>query len=302
MKGVFRLYQNGELIAERENVITTEGKKMIQRYLAGQSANLGDAIALGVAGSPSALAADTRLNFEIARIPVRLKNADFTNSVIVFKGTLPQEDVYTIYEMGLWSQYSDAIAGEFSSRLLTTFNTVIEPWTNVTLDAVNVRTSADSAKVTAGASATVQVRNASVDMDLSGYSGNDRVTLAFYKPDNNMLGVTFVFEDATTGGKYASSEVAINGLSVGYNVISVAKSAFTQTGTVSWASITRYGVDVRANATGSNISLDAIRIEDTDTVNRDFVLVSHTTSGSALATKTAIAPMDVEYAIDITVA
>jgi hypothetical protein len=301
VKGVFRLYQDGELIAERENTITTDGKKLIQRFLAGQSASLGDAIALGVADSPSSSTSDTKLNFEIARIPVALKNADFGSNVIVFKGTLPIEDVYTIYEMGLWSQYNNALAGEFQSRLLTTFNTVIEPWTNVTLDTVNVRTSADSAKVTVGASATVQVRNASVNMDLSGYSGSDTFNLAFYKPDNNMTTIKMIFIDTANGGNY-SATTTISALPVGYNVISVAKSAFTLTGIANWAQITSYGFDITANATGSNVSLDALRIEDTDTVNRDYSLISHTTSGSVLATKTAVAPMDVEYAVNVTVA
>jgi len=75
----------------------------------------------------------------------------------------------------------------------------------------------------------------------------------------------------------------------------------TQTGTVSWANITRYGFDITANASGSNVSLDAFRIEDTDTINQDFALVSHTTSGSVIATKTSTAPMDIEYAIGVTV-
>lgn len=302
MKGVFRLYQNGLLVAEKENVVTTNGKRLIQRYLAGQSASLGEAIALGVNGSPSAAAADVRLNFEITRVPVALKSADFTAGTIVFKGTLPQEDVYTIYEMGLWSQYSDAIAAGFASSVLTKFNTAVESWTNITADTTNSRCSAQAAKVTVAASQTVSVRNSDVNLDLSGYSGNDLFSVAFYKPDNNMASVTFVFEDQTTGGNFKSPAQTISALPVGYNVVQVAKSAMVQTGTISWASINKFGMDVTATATGSNISLDSIRVEDTDTINQDYSLVSHTTSATPLATKTAVAPMDVEYAVNVTVA
>lgn len=299
MIGTFRFYQNGKKVAESRNVITTEGKRLITRYLAGQSKSLGEAIGLGV-GATAATAADVRLTFEVARVAVDLKNADYTNNVVVYKGTLPQDDVYQIYEMGLWSQNSNVLAAGFESRSLTTFDLIVEPWTNVTADAVNVRTSADAAKVTVTASATVSVRNASVQMDLSGYSGNDQVNLAFYKPDNNIAGITFAFEDQTTGGTLKSPEQVITGLPVGYNIISVAKSAFTQTGTISWASINRYGVDVRASATGSSVTLDSIRIEDTDTVNRDYVLISHSVLGAPLV-KTSSAPMDVEYALDFVV-
>jgi hypothetical protein len=301
MKGVFRLYQEGRLVAEVENTVTTAGKRLIQRYLAGQSANLGDAIGIGTMGSPSSAVGDVRLNFEITRVPVALKSADFTNNVIVFKGTLPQDDVYAIFEMGLWSQYSNALAAGFESRLLTTFNTVIEPWTNVTLDTTNVRSSIDSAKVTVGVSATVQTRNSNVLMDLSGFSGNDFFALSFYKPDNNMNSIKFVFEDLTGGGNYSSSAISISALPIGFNTITATKGSLTQTGTVSWANITRYGFDIAANASGSNVSLDAFRIEDTDTINQDYALVSHTTNATVLATKTAVAPMDIEYSLGVTV-
>lgn len=302
MKGVFRLYQDGVLVAEKENVVTTAGKRLIQRYLAGQSASLGEAIALGVSGSPSAVVGDVRLNFEIARVPVALKNADFSGGVIVFKGTLPQEDVYTIYEMGLWSQYSDALAAGFSSSVLTKFNTAVEAWSNVTADTTNARASAQAAKVTVAASQTVSARNSDVNLDLSGYSGNDLFSLAFYKPDNNIASIKFVFEDQTTGGNFKSAAVTVSSLPVGYNVVQVAKSTMVQTGTISWASINKFGIDVTATATGSNISLDSIRVEDTDTINLDYALVSHTTNATALATKTSVAPMDVEYAVNVTVA
>lgn len=302
MKGVFRLYQDGVLVAEKENVVTTAGKKLIQRYLAGQSASLGEAIALGVSGSPSAAVGDVRLNFEIARVPVALKNADFSGGVIVFKGTLPQEDVYTVYEMGLWSQYSDALAAGFASSVLTKFNTAVEAWSNVTADTTNTRASGQAAKVTVGSGATVSVRNSDVSLDLSGYSGNDLFSVAFYKPDNNIASVTFVFEDQTTGGNFKSAAQTISGLPVGYNVVQVAKSTMVQTGTISWASINKFGMDVTATATGSFISLDSIRVEDTDTINQDYALVSHTTNATALATKTSVAPMDVEYAVNVTVA
>lgn len=302
MKGIFRLYQDGVLISEKENTITTAGKKLIQRFLAGQSASLGEAIALGVSDSPSAAAADVRLNFEIARIPVALKNADFSSGVIVFKGTLPQEDNYSVYEMGLWSQYSDAIAAGFSSSILTRFNTAVEAWSNVTADTTNSRTSTQAAKVTVSASQTVSVRNSDVSLDLSGYSGNDLFSVAFYKPDNNIASFVLAFEDQTSGGSFKSPAQTITALPIGYNVVQIAKSAMVQTGTISWSSINKFGVDVTASGTGSYISLDSIRVEDTDTINQDYALVSHTTSATALATKTNVAPMDVEYAINVTVA
>lgn len=300
MRGTFRFYQEGKLVAARQNLLTNEGKRLVLRYLSGQSASLGEAIGLGVS-TTAAAATDSILGFEVARIPVILKNADYTNNVVVFKGTLPLTDVYTIYEAGLWSQYDNPLAGEFASRTLTEFDIVAESWTNMTADNANSRSYGQAGKVTVAASTTVSVRNSSVLMDLSGYSGNDKFLLAFYKPDNNIAGITLVFEDTSLGGNFKSAEINVAALPVGYNVVSVAKSAMVQTGNIAWSNINQYGFDVRAGTTGSSVSLDAYRIEDTDTINRDYVLVSHAVSSTPLITKTATAPMDVEYALDFVV-
>ncbi len=297
INGVYRFYQNGELVGEHKNLITTEGSRLVLRYLAGQSPSLGGAIAVGVSAT-AATTADTRLGFEISRQDVELRNADYVNTIVVFKGTIPQEESFKIYESGLWSTAANNLSGEFESKILTTFDFDLESWTNVTLDTTQQRTGVDAAKVTVSASSTVSPK-VDVDMDLSGYSANDTFLLAFYKPDNNITTIKMVFEDTTTGGSFNRS-VTISALPVGYNVISFRKGDFTATGTVSWSSINRMGFDVTAGGTGSYVILDAVRIEDTDTPNQEYILVSHSVLGSPI-TKTNVAPMDIEYALDFTI-
>lgn len=296
MKGIYRIYQEGRLIAEQENLITTEGKKLILRYLAGQAGSIGDALAVGVAAT-TPTASDYRLNFEIERVVVSLKNADYSNQYIIFKGTLPQIGEYQIYEVGLFSSFANSVAGDYAGRVLTTFDTTVEPWTNATVDTTAPRTSVDSILVTAGVSATVSTRNSTV-MDLAGYSGNDEFTLAFNKTGANITTLALAFENST-GGSYKRS-LSITGLSTGYNVLAFKKSDFTATGTIDWGTITSFGVDVTANASGGTIILDAIRVEDTDTVNPNYVMVSRALLSSPLA-KTSVAPLDIEYALDLSI-
>lgn len=296
MKGIYRFYQNGELIHEQENLLTTEGKKLILRYLAGQAGNIGDALAVGVAAT-APTASDYRLNFEIDRVVVSLKNADYANQYVIFKGTLPQASEYTIYEVGLFSNFANGIAGDYSSRALTVFDTTVETWTNSTVDTTGPRTSTASILVTAGASATVSTRT-STNMDLSGYSGNDEFTLAFNKTTANITTLALAFENST-GGVFKRS-LSISALPLGYNVLAFKKSDFTATGTIDWGTITSFGVDVTANASGGSIILDGIRVEDTDTINPNYVLVSRALLGAPLA-KTAVAPLDIEYALDVSI-
>ncbi|AXG66161.1 minor tail protein [Streptomyces phage Annadreamy] len=297
MKGVYRFYQGGELIAEHKNLLTTEGKRLILRYLAGQSPSLGAAIGLGVSGA-AATVDDTTLGFEIERVSVALKSADYTNSLVLFKGTVEQDTTFNIYEAGLWSSSSNTLSGEFDSKLLTTFDLSLEEWTNVTADTTANRTSEDSAKVSAAISSTTQAR-LDVEMDLSGYSVNDTFLLAFSKPNNNITTIKLVFEDPITGGSLSLSKT-VSALPTGYNILTFKKGDFVASGTINWDNITRMGFDVTAGGTAGYVILDGLRVEDVDTPNQDYILVSHAILSSPI-NKTNVAPMDVEYALEFSV-
>jgi hypothetical protein len=297
MRGIYRFYQNGNLVSESENLLTTEGKRLILRYLAGQSPSLGGAIGLGVS-SVAATVNDVVLGFEIERVAVNLKNADYTNNLVLFKGTIDQDAAFSIYEAGLWSTVSNDLSGEFDSRLITTFDTDLEAWTNVTVDTTANRTGPDAVKVSAAISSTTQAR-LDVDMDLSGYSANDTFYLAFSKPNNNISTIKLIFEDTVSGGSISLTKT-VSALPTGYNTLAFRKGDFTSSGTISWDNITRFGFDVTAGGTAGYVILDGLRVEDLDTPNQDFVLVSHTVLVSPLA-KTSTAPMDVEYALDFNV-
>ncbi len=297
MRGFYRFYQGGKLIAEHENLLTTEGKRLILRYLAGQSPSLGGAIGLGVS-SVAATVNDVIMGFEIERIPVSLKNADYTNNVVLFKGTIEQDAEFKIYEAGLWSTAANNLSGEFDSRIITTFDLDLEGWTNVTVDTTANRTGPDAVRVDAGSSATTQSR-LDVDMELSGYSANDTFYLAFSKANNNIASIKLIFEDVVSGGSLSLTKT-VSSLPTGYNILAFRKGDFVASGTISWDSITRMGFDVTATATAGYVILDGLRIEDLDTPNQDFVLVSHTVLSSPLV-KTNTAPMDVEYALDFSV-
>jgi hypothetical protein len=297
MRGTYRFYQNGELIAEQPNLITTEGTRLILRYLAGQSPSLGAAIGAGVSAT-AATVNDTLLGFEVERVAVNLRNADYTNGVVIFKGTIDQDVVLNIYEMGLWSAAANNLSGEFDSRLVTTFDLELEEWTNVTADTTANRTSADAVKVSAAISSTTSPR-LDVEMELSGYSANDTFLLAFSKPNNNISTIKLIFEDVVGGGN-ASLTKTVSSLPSGYNILPFRKGDFTITGTFGWDTVTRMGFDVTAGGTAGYVILDGLRVEDLDTPNQDFVLVSHAILGSPIS-KTNTAPMDVEYALDFNV-
>jgi hypothetical protein len=296
IQGTYRFYQHGKLIAAKKNLITTEGRRVILRYLAGSASGIGGAIALGTLEAAPTVD-DTRLGFEIHRATVTIRNVDYTANTVLFKGSVEQEAEFKIYEAGLWSSATNSL-GAMDSQTLSTFDTETEEWTNVTVDATQSRSSADSVRVDATASATTSART-EVEMDLTGYSPEDVFALAFYKADNNIASLTLAFENTITGGSLKLTKT-ISALPAGYNVVTFRKGDFVAAGSIAWDSIDTFGVDVTAGGTAGYVILDGIRIEDTDTPDQEHILISRTILDTPLV-KTSVAPMDVEYSLEFSV-
>jgi len=142
-------------------MITDNGKNIIAKYLLNQAPEFASHIAVGVGGkvfplsSSATFASDVKsLEFEVARVPVLSKGIVKENGQekIVFKGELPSEQRYEITEIGIYPAANNAIAGNFDSKIISTFSNT-EPWTfsnnanesgavlyisNVPIDSVNV--------------------------------------------------------------------------------------------------------------------------------------------------------------------
>ena len=117
-------------------MITTNGKNIIAKYLLNQAPEFASHIAVGIGGqayptSSSAtfsLDADS-LEFEVARVPILSKGLlkEDGQEKIVFKAELPIEQRYKITELGLYPAAANAVAGNFDSRIISTFSNT-EPW------------------------------------------------------------------------------------------------------------------------------------------------------------------------------
>jgi hypothetical protein len=123
-------------------MITTNGKNIVAKYLLNQAPEFASHIAVGVGGqayptgSSATFLEDAKsLEFEVARVPVLskglLKELDpITNQPvekIVFKAELPIEQRYQITEIGIFPANSNAVAGNFDSKIIATFDNT-EPW------------------------------------------------------------------------------------------------------------------------------------------------------------------------------
>lgn len=257
-------------------MITDDGRIYIKRYLAAQVPSIAACIAVGIGGTAES-AAHTSLQFEMERAEVSLTSFDFLNDRVVFKAILPDDLSGKIYEVALFSQMENPVAGNFTSKIIATFDSDSEEWTKdtdgsaATYTTANARIGGDSLSLTPAASTTVGFVLNDILYDLSGNSGSDVVKLA-YNAGANVSALTIRFRtDASNYFSYATT-----GPAAGYRIDTFTKGSATITGTPSWDNIT--SIEVRVTATagigGAAVDFDGIRIEDVDTVNPEYVMVS----------------------------
>lgn len=277
-------------------MITVNGKLQIKRYLAKQATDIARSISIGI-GPVAESSGHTALQFEIGRADIALVSYDYVNNKLVFKSSIPQEMSGKIYEVGLWSSPTSTAAGSYTSRLLTTFDSSGEIWSTGSYQTANARIGVDSLRLTPAASATVVTALTDSFVDLSGNSGADVFTIAYYNGNANVA--NFKVRLKTDNSNYYT--ITVTSPSTGYQISTVAKSAAVATGNPSWADITSIEVEVVAGAGGSaSIDFDGIRIEDTDTIDPNYVMVSRELLGAPV-TKVAGRVMDIEFSLPVTI-
>jgi hypothetical protein len=136
-----------------------------------------------------------------------------------------------------------------------------------------------------------------LNLDLSGYSAADKFIVALNAGNTNTSSVKLLF--LTDASNYYT--VTMGAAASGYQVLSVAKSTAVATGTPTWANITEMRVSTTSGAGGaSQVDYDGVRIEDTDTLNADYVLVSRELLASPY-TKVDGMTQEIEFSLDVNV-
>jgi len=308
--GEYTFYEDNKEIYRSKNLLTKFGKRYITQYLAGQSnTNLKD-IALGV-GSTAATVNDTQLGFEFYRSPVSMSSIDIqTNSStgvstygVVYKTTVPVDVAGIINEVGLFPAVS-LNSTDYASNSISTFEDN-QSWadstgaypTSVTNPFPKIGTSYLS--IGAAASQSKEYFN-SFNIDVSGYSALDSLTLAYYQSDTN-LDYVFVRMYDSSNRYY---EIRYPGdLSTGYKIKSLTLnnlySSGYGSGTPDQTSIVKISCGVKAKSSGATAALfDGMRINDEDSFRTDYGLISRSVLTN-LITKSLGKQMVIEYRIGL---
>ena len=291
MIGKYTFKENGVIVGESYNLITTAGRKAIIDYMAGYTARLAGGLVVGI-GTLAATLSDKTLQFEVGRCPVDLSAADYANNAVVFKGQLPAELECTIYEVG--AKTLPTSSAMYDSQLLLDFNSS-DTFSAGTLSPTNSRLG-QALNITAAASTTTTSVISNIFYDLSGYGPSDQFTLIYRANNAFVSNLTMRFKTDSSNYYAVSFGAPTSGT---YAIISFNKSVPVANGSPDWGNITSVEFSVTATSGGTaSIDIDGLRVEDRDSNREEDVLVSRSVLGTPV-TKTIGIPLDIEYAITL---
>jgi len=295
-------------------MITKFGKRFLTDYIAGNSTFNTKDLAIGI-GATAATESDTRLEFEFYRLPVSLGSINIEddgvggfNYFAIYKATIPQDISGVISEIGLYPGQRKS-TNSYDSKFITSFennytwldssNNSPQLKANNTTDPFLSKIGEHMVQFDVAQSTSKEYINSIVNIDLSGYSVNDSITIAYKKKDNNVTKIRvklyssdtqYYYGDFTPASGTGDKIQSISMSSVFSNISSTAPDP---------TNITKIGIEVTAGSGGaSTVYFDGLRINDEDTFDPSYGLISRSILTTPLQ-KPSGRPVDIEYKLQL---
>ena len=306
-------------------MITKFGKRFLTSYLSGNNSLAGKELALGIGSTAANIKGnDTRLEFEFYRLPVELSSFDVIQTGIdadgdpvfaynvVYKSTIPQDISGVVSEIGLYPSGRSSF-NNFDSKFITSFTNNFN-WSDGSSNPTSQSNTTDSSGIytflskigdtMVGISATSgsvkEYTNSLISYDLSGYSINDTIAIAYKKTDNNVSKIRIKFYSSSAAYYYVDFTPASG---TGDKIQSLSLNNLFSNYTASPnlpdpSLITKIGVEVTASGGNTLVYFDAIRINDEDTFDPGYGIISRSVLTTPLIKKPG-RPVDIEYKLQL---
>jgi len=304
IKGTYIFKEDGIEIARSSNVITKFGKRFLTNFIAGNVDFNRKDLAIGI-DSTAATVNDTRLGFEFYRLPVEFGSTDIqttggtTTYSVVYKTTIPVDVSGTISEIGLYPP-TRLSTNNYDSKFLADFNSYLD-WYDPSGNHPDVSPTGPKIgdnviTMTSNGTAAKEYTLPLVGLDISGYSVNDSIRLAYYKEDTNLEKITIRFYSSNTDYYYYDLTPASG---TGYKLSSdILLSSLVASGSPDKSAINKIGIVIDPLSSATSVGLDGLRINDEDTFDPVFGIISRSILPLPL-TKLAGRQVDVEYRLDL---
>ena len=306
-------------------MITKFGKRFLTSYMAGNEQFASKELALGIGSTaPNAKGNDTKLDFEFYRLPVELSSFNILQTgvdgdgdpvfsySITYKSTIPQDISGVVSEIGLYP--ADRLSfNSFDSKFITSFTNEFN-WFAGTENPASQGNTQDAngnytflskvsdsmIKVDVTSGQTKEYVNSLISDDISGYSINDTISIAYKKADNNVSKIRVKFYSSDLAYYYVDFTPE-SGIGDKIQTLSLNDLFSNYTASPNLpdpSSITKIGVATTASGGNTTIYFDAIRINDEDTFDPSYGLISRSVLSTPLIKKPG-RPVDIEYKLQL---
>jgi len=300
-------------------MITRFGKRFLTNYLAGNADFGQKELAFGI-GSTAASADNTRLNFEFYRVPVTIGSIDITNTgteqspvyvyKAVYQATIPQDVAGVISEIALYpasrtsrNNFDSNFITQFDNNLLWTDSDGFNPLLQLNTSQLVSKIGENMVYVQTPLSTVKEYTTPLGSLDLSGYSVNDSIAIAYKKADNNVSKIRLKFYSSPTQYCFVDFTPEAIGATPDKIQSTTLNNLFSNTSATApdFKNIIKLGVEVTANSSGTTtVYFDGIRINDEDTFDANYGMISRSVlTGGNIVTKTSGRQVDIEYKLQL---
>jgi hypothetical protein len=310
INGIYRFYQDGQLIGEHSNALTVAGRSIAIKSLLGIIPNFANSISYGIGASAnvlnsaSTLITNNVLNFEIGRIPVTGGTLELqgTNDALIFTGEITEPEQFRIYEVGLFPSgtVNESISVEGST--IFNFDQVDSFAKYGTASASGLENSASARigtqmfKLNSGNASSNYIEFVSSQnyfSSLNGYSSEDLFKTALYNTTNSVASVSMRFY--TDSSNYYTLNTTTPA-SAGYHIVQTKKGDAVVTGTPDWGSTTAVRI---YNLSSQDVMLDALKIDvGSYSLDTNLGMISRAVLPSPIVKQSSI-PLTIQYSLII---
>ena len=302
-------------------MITKFGKRFLTNYLAGNADFGKKELAFGIGSTAANVDGnDTRLNFEFYRVPVTIGSIDITNTgteqspvyvyKAVYQATIPQDVAGVVSEIALYpasrtsrNNFDSNLITQFENNLLWTDSDGFNPQLQLNTDQLVSKIGENMVYVQVPASSVKEYTTPLASLDLSGYSVNDSIAIAYKKADNNVSKIRLKFYSSDTQFCFVDFTPEALGSTPDKLQSTTLNNLFSNTSATppDFKNIIKLGLEVTANSSGvTTVYFDGIRINDEDTFDPNYGMISRSVlTGGNIITKTSGRQVDVEYKLQL---
>lgn len=309
--GVYRFYQDGVMVAEAKNALTTAGRAIAIKSLLGIIPNFANSIAYGIGASAntlnsaSTLITNNTLDFEIGRSPVFGGTIELegTNDALVFTAQIDDPQQFRIYEVGLFPSGKVNEAVSVDGSVLFNFDQVdsfVKYGTSsatalqesgsarIGTQMLNIKSSGDASN-----NYIEFLSNSNYFATLNSYSSQDLFKIALYNPVASAASINLRFY--TDASNYYTISF-VSPTTAGYHVLQATKGSATITGNPDWGSTTAVRI---WNPSAYDFLIDAVKVDvGSYVLDTNLGMISRAVLPAPIVKQASI-PMSIQYSLMI---